>query len=75
MTRRATENIMAAGIDCDLETMAFMMAMPPEDELPIPDKSILVHMDFTGTISGRAEILAGIELIEMIAANIIRELM
>ena len=53
-----------------LETMAFMMAMPPEDELPVPDKSVLVHMDFTGPISGRAEILAGMELIEMVAANI-----
>ncbi len=69
-TDKIQTDVLAETFSQALEMMAFMMAMPPEEELPIPDKSVLVHMDFTGPISGRTEILAGVELIEMISVNI-----
>ena len=41
-----------------------------EDEFDSPPESVLVHMDFTGPICGRAELLASSELIQMVAANV-----
>ncbi|MBN1764665.1 MAG: chemotaxis protein CheX [Sedimentisphaerales bacterium] len=54
-----------------LVSMAFIMALPPEDELPTPQQGTMVWMDFKGPISGRIELLADQELIRMAAANII----
>ncbi|MCK4627419.1 MAG: chemotaxis protein CheX [Sedimentisphaerales bacterium] len=63
-------NIMQESLSEALETMAFMMAMPIEDDLPVPEQGTVVWMDFTGRVNGRVELLAGTEFIEMAAANI-----
>ncbi len=52
------------------ETMAFMMAMPPMDELAAPDDSILVTMSFRGPVSGTVELCAPSAMAQLIAANI-----
>ena len=68
---KTSDNTLMEALSEALETMTFMMAMPPEDELPVPEESVLVRMDFTGRISGRVELLAGPELIQMAAANVL----
>jgi len=67
---KISENIMQESLSEALETMAFMMAMPIEDDLPVPEQGTMVWMDFAGRVSGRVELLAGAEFIEMAAANI-----
>jgi len=52
------------------ETMAFMLAMPPMDELPAPADSILVTMSFSGPVSGTVELCAPSDIAKLIAANI-----
>ncbi|MBI9017978.1 MAG: chemotaxis protein CheX [Phycisphaerae bacterium] len=53
-----------------LETMAFMVAMPMEDELPEPENSLQATMQFQGPQSGRLEMTAPVEWVEMFAANV-----
>ena len=65
-----SENLLQESLSEALETMAFMMAMPMEDELSVPEQGTMVWMDFSGRVSGRVELLAGTEFIEMAAANI-----
>jgi len=52
-----------------LETMAFIMAMPAEEQLEAPCTSVKVSMSFEGPVSGTIEIMGGNELVELIAAN------
>ena len=66
-----SDNTMIEALSEALETMAFMVPMPPEEELPIPDESVLVRMRFTGPLSGTAELVAGKELLQMLAANVL----
>jgi len=67
---KTSENILIESLAEALETMAFMIAMPPEEELPAPAQSTLAWMDFQGPVCGRAELLAGGEMMQMAAANI-----
>ena len=53
-----------------LETMAFMMVMEPEEELPTPERSVHVWMSFFGPLSGGLELLGGEEFTRMVAANL-----
>ena len=50
-----------------LETIAFMMALPPEEELPEPEQGMLVTIEFNGPISGAIELWTGTELAQMLA--------
>ena len=52
-----------------LETMAFMIVEPLEEDLPAPTDGVKAEMDFTGSHAGTVELMAGIELIEAMAAN------
>ena len=54
-----------------IETMAFMMVMEPEEELPTPKQSVHVKMSFAGPVSGELEMLAGEKFTQMLAANLI----
>ena len=54
-----------------LETMAFIMAMPAEEELDAPQTSVKVSMDFDGPSKGSIELMAGHELVELFAANLL----
>ncbi|MCH9022166.1 MAG: chemotaxis protein CheX [Planctomycetes bacterium] len=52
-----------------LETMAFMIVEPPEEDLPTPTEGVKAKMDFMGPHGGTVELMAGFELIETMAAN------
>ena len=65
-----SSNILAESFAQTIETMAFMMALPPEDNMCAPQESIMVSMDFTGPINGHVELVAGVNLIVNAAANI-----
>lgn len=65
-----SENILIGSLDEALETMAFMSAMPPEEELAVPSESVLVTMDFSGCINGKIEVMASKEFTWMLAANV-----
>ena len=65
-----SSDILADSFAQTIETMAFMMALPPEDVLESPKEAVLVHMDFNGPISGHIELAAGIDIVISAAANI-----
>ena len=65
-----TENVLIESLSEALETMAFMMVMPADDELPAPDQGIHVIMNFTGPTSGTVELVAGADFAQMLAANV-----
>ena len=52
-----------------LETMAFIMAMPAEEDLEAPCATVQVSMSFEGPVNGTIAIMGGNELVELIAAN------
>lgn len=65
------DKILCESISQVLERMAFMMLLPPEEEMPSPEQSVEVTIEFRGQVSGQVHLLAGTDLIEMIAANFI----
>ena len=52
-----------------LETTAFSMILPIEDDMAIPEKTIRAKIAFMGPKSGTVEILAGMELGKVLAQN------
>lgn len=65
-----SSDILADSFARTIETMAFMMALPPEEVLESPEEAVLVHMDFTGPIIGHIELAAGLDVVINAAANI-----
>jgi len=65
------ENILTEALSEALETIAFMMVMPPEDELPAPSQGVQVTINFTGPISGTIDLLASDEFTLTMAANVL----
>ena len=53
-----------------LETMAFLTILPMEDDLAIPEKTILTKISFKGSKNGSIQILADIEFGRILAENI-----
>lgn len=53
-----------------LETMAFLTAMPMEDDLPVPQETILAQMDFMGPRNGSIQIIASLDFGKVLAENI-----
>ncbi len=68
MTQMSAD-IMIESLNEALETMMFMMALPAAEELPAPEESVLVTMDFSGVVKGQVRLLAGKELLGVMAAN------
>lgn len=64
------KNVLIDSLTEVLETTAFMMAIPPEEQLPTPEKVVLVSIDFTGPVNGTIELCAGSEFAQMLAANV-----
>lgn len=64
-------NVMVESVAEALETMAFITAMAPEESMPTPTDAILVRMRFYGPVTGVAELVAGREFVEMLAANVL----
>ena len=65
-----TNTILSEALCKALETMAFMIAEPPEQQSDVPAESYLARMHFEGPVSGTIEILAGCELTRSLAMNI-----
>ncbi len=53
-----------------LETMAFLTALPMEDDLAAPEETILAEMDFTGPRNGSIQIIGGLDFGRVLAENI-----
>ena len=67
---KISENILAESVTETLETMAFMMALPPDEDLATPPESVLVEMKFTGPVSGTAQLVAGWDFLQAMTANV-----
>jgi len=65
-----TENLIVESLSEALETMAFMTAMPPEEEAPKPTQSVLVNIEFNGPTSGKVELLGGTDFLKALTANV-----
>lgn len=65
------KNVLIEALTEALETTAFMMPLPLEDELPSPTQGVLVKIDFVGPVSGSIELWAGSEFAQMLAANVL----
>ncbi len=53
-----------------LEAMAFLTAMPMEDDLAVPEETILAEIDFTGARNGSIQNVAGLDFSRILAENI-----
>ncbi len=65
-----TANVITDALSQALETMAFMTALPLDDDIPPPGKTIAADIKFSGPKNGSLKILAGIEFAEILADNI-----
>ena len=65
-----TANILPDAITEALETMAFMVPISLEEELPVPERSILGQIHFSGPQNGTLQIIAGVEFAKTLAENI-----
>jgi chemotaxis protein CheY-P-specific phosphatase CheC len=65
-----TANILPDAIAEALETMAFMVPISLEEELPVPERSILGKISFSGPQNGTLQIIAGVEFAKTLAENI-----
>jgi hypothetical protein len=64
-----TKNVSEALTDA-LEVMAFLTVMPMEDDLGIPDETILAEIEFMGAKNGSVQIIAGLGFGRILAENI-----
>ena len=65
-----TTNILPDAIAEALETMAFMVPVSLEEELPVPTRSIIGQISFSGPQSGTLQIIAGVGFAKALAENI-----
>lgn len=65
-----TDNILTDALSEALETMAFLMITPMDDDLEIPQNTVLAEIDFTGSQKGNVQILASLEFGKILAQNI-----
>ena len=65
-----TSNILVEALGKSLETMAFLTATAPEEELETPEKSYLIEMHIEGPLNGTVEMLAGHKLGQTTVENI-----
>lgn len=65
-----TESIVIQTLSEALETMAFMVPMPLEEELEVPSRSLLGEISFRGPKTGMLQILAGVDFAATLAENI-----
>lgn len=67
---KVTNDILIEALTEALETTAFMIPLPPEEDLPSPAQGVLVRIDFSGPFSGTIELWAGSKFAQMMAANV-----
>ena len=64
-----TKNVSEAMVEV-LETMAFLTAAPMEDDLTVPEQTVLAEIDFMGARNGSIQIIAGLDFGKLLAENI-----
>jgi len=65
-----TTHLLTQALTQALETMAFTTAIPVDEDMLIPQKTILAEIRFTGTKEGEIQILAGMDFCKVLAENI-----
>lgn len=65
-----TENILIQALDQALETMAFLTILPEDEDMIVPQTTMLAEMSFSGPKEGTIQILTGPDFAEIIAENI-----
>ena len=65
-----TTNLLTEALSQAIETMAFLDILPLEDDLAVPEKTILSEISFTGPKNGTLQILAGSDFAGIVAENI-----
>ena len=68
---KTNNDVLVAALSEALETMAFMVALPPEDEMMPPIGGMRAQMTFAGPLSGTIEVVAGQEFRQLLAANVL----
>jgi two-component system chemotaxis response regulator CheY len=63
-------DVLTKALSQALETMAFLTVVPMEDDLAIPEKTVLAEISFTGAKTGTIQILASWNFCEILAENI-----
>ena len=66
---QTSDEVLLESLNEALETMAFLTALPAEEELPSPEQSVVVTMRFEGPNSGSFQLAGGRELTQYMAAN------
>jgi len=65
-----TDNLLALALSQAIETMAFLDIVPAEDDLPIPENTVLSQISFANSESGTIQMLAGLDFCKLLAENI-----
>lgn len=65
-----TDDCLTQALAEAFETMAFLTALPVDDEMIIPQKTILAEIGFSGAKRGTIQMLAGLDFCETLAENI-----
>jgi two-component system chemotaxis response regulator CheY len=64
-----TKNVSEALTEA-LEVMAFLTTVPMEEDLAVPEETILAEIDFMGARNGSIQIIAGLDFSRILAENI-----
>lgn len=64
-----TSNLLTDAMSQALETMAFLTIMPLEDDLVVPEETLLAEISFAGPKRGTIQILAGSDFSQTLAEN------
>jgi two-component system chemotaxis response regulator CheY len=64
------ESYLTEALTKAVEKMGFLTVMPMEEDMAIPEKTILSEMNFSGPRSGTIQILAGSDFAKVLAKNI-----
>ena len=64
------DDILTEALKQALETMAFLTVIPVDEEMTIPEKTVLAEISFMGAKSGTIQILAGLDFCGILAENI-----
>jgi len=65
-----TDNLSTEALTKALETMAFLTVMPVDDNMVVPQETVLAEIDFSGLHDGTIQILAGPDFCKILAENI-----
>jgi two-component system chemotaxis response regulator CheY len=65
-----TDKLSTEALKNALETMAFLTVVPVDDDMVIPQKTVVAEIGFSGRYNGVIQILAGLDFCKILAENI-----